>query len=80
MATGGGLSCNAQGVLDAVPRWVACRPGFFLPVRVLSRVFRGKFLDGLRQAHVTSKLVLPAALAHLANASACARWLAPLYA
>ena len=29
--------------------WVSCRPGFFLPVRVLSRVFRGKFLDGLRR-------------------------------
>lgn len=80
VATGGGLSCNAQGVVDAVPRWVACRPGFFLPVRVLSRVFRGKFLDGLRQAHVTGKLVFPGALAHLANAAACARWLAPLYA
>src|SRR5512144_1920619 len=32
-------------------RWVACRPGFFLPVRVLSRVFRGKFLARLRAAY-----------------------------
>src|SRR5207247_2969548 len=47
VVTGGGLSCDASGKIDAAPRWVACRPGFFLPVRVLSRIFRGKFLDGL---------------------------------
>ena len=35
VVTGGGLSCNAAGKLDASPRWVSCRPGFFLPVRVL---------------------------------------------
>src|SRR3954464_6345415 len=32
-------------------RWVACRPGFFLPVRVLSRLFRRLFLEGLEEAH-----------------------------
>jgi hypothetical protein len=48
VVTGGGLSCNRAGTIDASPRWRACRPGFFLPVRVLSRVFRGKFLTGLR--------------------------------
>src|SRR4051812_22830969 len=32
-------------------RWVACRPGFFLPVRVLSRLFRRLFLEGLAEAH-----------------------------
>jgi Transposase zinc-binding domain/Putative transposase len=50
VVTGGGLSCDDAGKIDASPRWRACRPGFFLPVRVLSRVFRGKFLTGLRQA------------------------------
>jgi hypothetical protein len=50
LATGGGLSCDARCEVDEVPRWVACRPGFFLPVRVLSRLFRGKYLAGLRQA------------------------------
>src|SRR3984893_6703650 len=35
VVTGGGLSCNGESILDASPRWVACRPGFFLPVRVL---------------------------------------------
>ena len=49
VVTGGGLSCDRHGVVDASPRWVACRPGFFLPVQVLSRVFRGKFLAGLQQ-------------------------------
>ena len=37
VVTGGGLSCNARGEVDASPRWVSCRPGFFLPVRVLVR-------------------------------------------
>src|SRR5208283_2985562 len=37
---GGGLSADGQ-------RWIACRPGFFLPVRVLSRLFRRRFLDRL---------------------------------
>jgi hypothetical protein len=78
VVTGGGLSCNPLGVLDAVPRWVSCRPGFFLPVRVLSRVFRGKFLEGLRQAFHDGTLRLPASLAGLAAPEAFARWLSPL--
>jgi hypothetical protein len=41
---GGGLSPDGN-------RWMSCRPGFFLPVRVLSRVFRGKFLAGLGTAY-----------------------------
>src|SRR5581483_6956393 len=40
---GGGLSPDGT-------KWVGCRPGFFLPVRVLSRVFRGKFIALLRDA------------------------------
>jgi hypothetical protein len=39
-------------------RWIGSRPGFFLPVRVLSRVFRGKFLAGLRAAFVGGRLRL----------------------
>ncbi len=80
VVTGGGLSCNGQGLVDASPRWVACRPGFFLPVRVLSRVFRGKFLNLLRAAFDRGQLVFPGRLAPLAQATAFARWLAPLYA
>jgi len=37
-------------------RWIECRPGFFLPVRVLSRVFRGKFINLLRKAFESGKL------------------------
>jgi hypothetical protein len=47
---GGGLSSDGS-------RWIACRPGFFLPVRILSRVFRGKFIDLLRHARHAGKLV-----------------------
>jgi Putative transposase/Transposase zinc-binding domain len=50
LATGGGLSCNRRGEVEDAPCWRSCRPGFFLPVRVLSRLFRGKFLAGLRAA------------------------------
>jgi len=78
VVTGGGLSCNAHGVVDASPRWVACRPGFFLPVRVLSRVFRGKFLAGLRQAVAANRLTFPDALAPLAEPIAFATFVAPL--
>jgi hypothetical protein len=80
VVTGGGLSCNGQGLVDASPRWVACRPGFFLPVRVLSRVFRGKFLNLLRAVFDRGQLVFPGRLAALAPATAFAGWLAPLYA
>jgi hypothetical protein len=79
VCTGGGLSCNAQGVVDASPRWVACRPGFFLPVRVLGRLFRGKFLAGLRQCFDRGKLKLPGPLAMLTDPANRRRWLAPLY-
>ncbi len=63
VVSGGGLSCDAKGKIDASPRWVSCRPGFFLPVRVLSRVFRGKFLAGLRKAIDAGELIVPPALA-----------------
>jgi hypothetical protein len=68
---GGGLSPDGE-------RWVACKPGFFLPVRVLSRLFRRRFLEELHQAHRTGRLQFFGEHAHLANASAFADWLAPL--
>jgi hypothetical protein len=79
VVTGGGLACNARGDLEASPRWQSCRPGFFLPVRVLSRVFRGKYLDLLRRAFDHGQLVFPGRLAPLADRSAFTRWLTPLY-
>lgn len=68
------MSCNAQGIVEATPRWLSCRPGFFLPVRVLSRVFRGKYLALLRQAFAQGRL------SGWADAAAFTRWLTPLYA
>src|SRR5205807_7669057 len=46
---GGGLSPDHQ-------RWIPSSPKFFLPVKVLSQVFRGKFLDGLRSAFRNKRL------------------------
>jgi Putative transposase/Transposase zinc-binding domain len=80
IVTGGGLSCNDHGIVDAVPRWRACRPGFFLPVRVLSRVFRGQFLARLQAAFDQGQLRFPGALAPLAERTAFAQWLTPLSA
>jgi hypothetical protein len=45
------------GGLTEEGKWVNCHPGFFLPVRVLSKVFRGKFIDGLKRARGKGKLV-----------------------
>jgi hypothetical protein len=80
VVTGGGLFCNRQGVLDKTPRWLSCRPGFFLPVRVLSRQFRGKYLAFLRQAMEQGQLTFPASLATLQDTPAFTNWLSPLYA
>ena len=68
---GGGLSPDGQ-------RWVACKPGFFLPVRVLSRLFRRRFLEALEQAHRSGQLKFFGEHAALADASTFADWLAPL--
>jgi hypothetical protein len=78
MATGGGLSCDRAGRLDARPCWRGCRPGFFLPVRPLSRLFRGKYLAGLQAAYERGKLRLTGRQAFLAEAPAWARWLGEL--
>ena len=60
MARGGGLSSNGT-------RWVACRPSFFLPVRVLSRRFRELFLARLQAAFTAGELRFSGALAALAE-------------
>jgi hypothetical protein len=80
VVTGGGLSCDRAGKLDASPRWRGCRPGFFLPVRVLSRVFRGKFLAGLGTLLDQGQLALPGPLAKLNQPSDRTAWWAKLYA
>jgi hypothetical protein len=54
-------------------RWVACRPGFFLPIRVLSRLFRRLFLQNLRRAFDAGDLQFFGNLAVLAKANAFAQ-------
>ena len=68
---GGGLSPGGTG-------WVACKPGFFLHVRVLSRLFRRLFLDGLRALHQAGQLTFYGNLKGLADAEAFTKYLAPL--
>ena len=68
---GGGLAPDGK-------TWVACRPGFFLPVRVLSRLFRRRFLEELQRLHDGSKLRFFGEHAALAQAAAFKAWLAPL--
>jgi hypothetical protein len=58
-------------------RWVACRPGFFLPVRVLSRLFRRLFLEQLQQAFDNNELQFINSLAALKDRVAFAKYLAP---
>ena len=58
--------------------WVSCRPGFFLPVRVLSRLFRRLFLSKLLAAHQAGHLAFFGDHAALADPAAFAAFLAPL--
>jgi hypothetical protein len=68
---GGGTSLDGT-------RWVPCRPGFFLPVRVLSRLFRRLFLTGLAETHAAGRLAFFGDLDNLRNRAAFAAHLAPL--
>jgi hypothetical protein len=75
---GGGLSSACPGQRSGGTRWVGCRPGFFLPVKVLSRLFRRLFLDGLMTLHRAGKLAFFGEQEELAGADAFAAWLTPL--
>jgi hypothetical protein len=68
---GGGISPDSE-------RWVSCRPGFFLPVRVLSRLFRRLFLEKLIAAHQAGRLSFFGDHAPLATCKAFAAYLRPL--
>ena len=72
LVPGGGPSLDGT-------RWVACRPGFFLPVRVLSRLFRRLFLAELDAAFAASRLGFFGDLAALAEPAAFARRLKELH-
>lgn len=66
------------GIAQDGTRWIACRPGFFLPVRVLSRVFRRLFLEQLEHAYTSGQLQSSGALASLHEPQAFSAYLAPL--
>jgi hypothetical protein len=68
---GGGISLDGE-------RWVSCRPGFFLPVRVLSRLFRRLFLAKLVAAHMAGDLTFFGDHAPLAGRKAFSAYLGPL--
>jgi hypothetical protein len=68
---GGGISLDGE-------RWISCRPGFFLPVRVLSRLFRRLFLEQLAAAHEAGHLHFFGALRHLTDDRNFADHLSPL--
>ncbi len=68
---GGGISPGGE-------RWVPCRPGFFLPVRVLSRLFRRLFIEGLVKLHEAGDLQFFNELASLADAQRFRAHLKPL--
>ena len=68
---GGGLSADGS-------EWIACRKNFFLPVRVLSRLFRRLFLEGLAKLHRDGRLAFFGEHTHLADSAAFDAFLAPL--
>jgi hypothetical protein len=68
---GGGLSPDGTN-------WVSCKPGFFLHVRVLARLFRRLFLDGLLALQKTGELAFFGDHEGLTDTAAFAKWLAPL--
>jgi len=68
---GGGLSKDGN-------RWIACKPGFFLHVRVLSRLFRRLFIEGLMALHRAGELAFFGDLIGLSETQTFAAYLAPL--
>jgi Putative transposase/Transposase zinc-binding domain len=68
---GGGISPDGA-------HWISCKPGFFLPVRVLSRLFRRLFLEGLNALHARGELQFFNDLASLKDTKAFRAYLAPL--
>jgi len=72
LVPGGGLSLDGK-------RWVSSREDFFIPVKVLSSLFRGKFLDNLKKAYEAGELQFAGQIKALKEASAFKRFLSDLY-
>ena len=75
---GGGISLKPAPAEAGGTRWVSCRPGFLLPVRVLSRLFRRLFLTGLADAHAAGRLAFFGEIEGLRRRTAFTAYLAPL--
>ena len=71
IVTGGGISLDGN-------RWISSRKKFLLPVRVLSRLFRRRFLEMLAKAHHKGELAFHGRHAHLADGQTFNAWLTPL--
>ena len=72
IVTGGGLSSEKK-------RWISCRKGFFLPVRVLSKLFKNKFLDYLKKCYQSGELAFFDSMGHLRQPKAFQRFTRPFY-
>jgi hypothetical protein len=72
LVTGGGLSLDGN-------RWLRSRKEFFIPVKVLSSLFRGKFLDGLKKLYEAEELKFPGQIEELKDPPAFKRFLTNLY-
>jgi len=72
LVPGGGIAPDGQS-------WIACRPGFFLPVQVLSRMFRGLFLRYLEKAFAAGELNFFSEHRHLHEPAAFRRYLTPAW-
>ena len=72
LVSGGGLSLDGK-------KWICSKKDFFIPVHVLSCLFRGKFLDGLKKDYEAERLKFPGQIEELKEASAFKRLLTNLY-
>jgi Putative transposase/Transposase zinc-binding domain len=72
IVTGGGLSTHGK-------RWIPCKKDFFLPVKVISRLFRGKFLAYLKETYAKGEMDFPGKIARLKEKRAFNRLLKGLY-
>jgi hypothetical protein len=69
----------AGGLSDDHARWISARNNFFLPIKILSRVFRGKFVAELRNGHETGRIQFHGQLQHLNNSHCFSTWLRTLF-
>lgn len=72
IVTGGGLSRGGRN-------WKSCKNGFFLPVKVMSKLFQGKFIAYLKKLRVENKLIYPGVVSHLAQPAAFEALITDLY-